>query len=173
VQRDLTLSTVLASDECPPVRKGGSRIERIRANFWHSKRRYKSLFLDEYRYVVYGKLDWDWRTFDVDRDAAKAHAIDSRVDEFDPPLPAAGASSSSITVGLTSKSPRAPASSSTRPRASTAPWTVLAPTGSGSSWRRESDTARAVKDLTPSPKVARYDGKGTADNEASFVCRLQ
>lgn len=45
-----------------------------------------ALFLDEYRYVVYAKPDWDWRTFDVDRDAAKAHAIDSRVDEFDPNL---------------------------------------------------------------------------------------
>jgi feruloyl esterase len=47
-----------------------------------------ALFVDEYRYVVYAKPDWDWRTFDVDRDAAKAHAIDSRVDELDPNLTA-------------------------------------------------------------------------------------
>lgn len=47
-----------------------------------------SLFVDEFRYVVYGKPDWDWRTFEVDRDAAKAHAIDSRVDELDPNLTA-------------------------------------------------------------------------------------
>ena len=46
------------------------------------------LFLDEYRYVVFGNPDWDWRTFDVDRDAARAHAIDSHVDEFDPNLTA-------------------------------------------------------------------------------------
>jgi feruloyl esterase len=46
------------------------------------------LFLDEYRYVVFGNPNWDWRTFDLDRDAAKAHAIDSNVDEFDPNLSA-------------------------------------------------------------------------------------
>ncbi|HTT06993.1 MAG TPA: tannase/feruloyl esterase family alpha/beta hydrolase [Steroidobacteraceae bacterium] len=47
-----------------------------------------SLFLDEYRYVVFANPNWDWRTFDLDRDAAKAHAIDSHVDEFDPNLTA-------------------------------------------------------------------------------------
>jgi Tannase and feruloyl esterase len=45
-----------------------------------------ALFLDEFRYVVYGKPDWDWRQFQVDRDSARAHAIDSRVDELDPNL---------------------------------------------------------------------------------------
>jgi feruloyl esterase len=45
-----------------------------------------ALFLDEFRYVVYGKPDWDWRSFDVDRDAANAHAIDRNVDELDPHL---------------------------------------------------------------------------------------
>ena len=47
-----------------------------------------ALFLDEFRYVVYGKPDWDWRRFDVDRDAANAHAIDGRVDKFDADLSA-------------------------------------------------------------------------------------
>ena len=47
-----------------------------------------ALFLDEYRYVVYGRPDWDWRTFDADRDAARAHAIDQHVDELDPNLTA-------------------------------------------------------------------------------------
>jgi feruloyl esterase len=47
-----------------------------------------SLFLDEFRYLVFGKPNWDWRTFELDRDAAKAHAIDSNVDEFDPNLTA-------------------------------------------------------------------------------------
>lgn len=46
------------------------------------------LFLDEYRYVVFGNPNWDWRTFDLDRDSAMAHAIDSHVDEFDPNLTA-------------------------------------------------------------------------------------
>ncbi len=47
-----------------------------------------SLFLDEFRYVVFNNPDWDWRTFDLDRDAARAHEIDSHVDEFDPNLTA-------------------------------------------------------------------------------------
>jgi feruloyl esterase len=46
------------------------------------------LFLDEFRYVVYHDPDWDWRTFDLDRDAARAHAIDQDVDELDPHLAA-------------------------------------------------------------------------------------
>ncbi len=44
------------------------------------------LFLDEFRYVVYKDANWDWRSFDLDRDAAKAHAIDKDVDEMDPRL---------------------------------------------------------------------------------------
>jgi len=44
------------------------------------------LFLDEFRYVVYQDASWDWHTFDLDRDAAKAHAIDRELDEMDPHL---------------------------------------------------------------------------------------
>jgi feruloyl esterase len=44
------------------------------------------LFLDEFRYVVYQNPEWDWRSFDLERDAAKAHAIDKDVDELDPHL---------------------------------------------------------------------------------------
>jgi feruloyl esterase len=44
------------------------------------------LFLDEFRYVVYQKPDWDWRTFDLERDAAKANAVDKDVDELNPQL---------------------------------------------------------------------------------------
>jgi feruloyl esterase len=46
------------------------------------------LFLDEFRYVVYQNPDWDWRTFDLERDAARAHAVDQGVDELDPHLAA-------------------------------------------------------------------------------------
>jgi feruloyl esterase len=46
------------------------------------------LFLDEFRYVVYQDSNWDWHTFDLDRDADKAHAIDQEVDEMDPHLAA-------------------------------------------------------------------------------------
>lgn len=46
------------------------------------------LFLDEFRYVVYQNDNWDWKTFDLDRDAAKAHAIDRELDELDPNLAA-------------------------------------------------------------------------------------
>ena len=46
------------------------------------------LFLDEYRYVVYQDPSWDWHSFDLERDAAKAHAIDRNVDEMDPHLAA-------------------------------------------------------------------------------------
>jgi feruloyl esterase len=44
------------------------------------------LFLDEFRYVVYQNSEWDWRSFDLERDAAKAHAVDKYVDELDPHL---------------------------------------------------------------------------------------
>jgi feruloyl esterase len=44
------------------------------------------LFLDEFRYVVYQNPDWDWRTFDLERDAAKADAIDKDVDDLNPHL---------------------------------------------------------------------------------------
>jgi len=46
------------------------------------------LFLDEFRYAVYQDPAWDWRTFNLDRDAARAHAIDKDVDELDPNLSA-------------------------------------------------------------------------------------
>ena len=46
------------------------------------------LFLDQFRYVVYQNANWDWRTFDLDRDAAKANAVDKDVDELDPHLAA-------------------------------------------------------------------------------------
>jgi feruloyl esterase len=46
------------------------------------------LFLDEFRYVVYQNPNWDWRTFDLERDSAKAHEIDKDVDELDPHLAA-------------------------------------------------------------------------------------
>jgi feruloyl esterase len=46
------------------------------------------LFLDEFRYIVYQDADWDWKSFDLERDAAKAHAVDKDVDELDPHLAA-------------------------------------------------------------------------------------
>ena len=44
------------------------------------------LFLDEFRYVVYQDPNWDWRSFDLERDSVKAHAIDKDVDELNPDL---------------------------------------------------------------------------------------
>jgi len=44
------------------------------------------LFLDQFRYVVYQDPKWDWRTFDLERDSAKADAIDKDIDELDPHL---------------------------------------------------------------------------------------
>ena len=46
------------------------------------------LFLDQFRYVVYQNPDWDWRSFDLDGDAAKANAIDKDVDDLNPDLAA-------------------------------------------------------------------------------------
>ncbi|MGC1457006.1 MAG: tannase/feruloyl esterase family alpha/beta hydrolase [Steroidobacteraceae bacterium] len=46
------------------------------------------LFLDEFRYVVYQDPNWDWHGFDLERDAAKAEAIDSDLDVMDPHLAA-------------------------------------------------------------------------------------
>jgi feruloyl esterase len=41
------------------------------------------LFLDQFRYVVYQDPDWDWRSFDLERDSARANAVDADVDELD------------------------------------------------------------------------------------------
>jgi len=46
------------------------------------------LFLDQFRYVVYHDPNWDWKTFDLERDAAKADAIDKDIDDLDPHLAA-------------------------------------------------------------------------------------
>ena len=46
------------------------------------------LFLDQFRYLVYPNVNWDWRTFDLERDAAKAHAVNKDVLELDPNLAA-------------------------------------------------------------------------------------
>ena len=44
------------------------------------------IFVDQFRYVVYQDPDWDWRTFDLERDSARANAVDRDVDELDPHL---------------------------------------------------------------------------------------
>jgi feruloyl esterase len=46
------------------------------------------IFVDQFRYVVYQDPDWDWRTFDLERDSAKANAVDKDIDELDPHLAA-------------------------------------------------------------------------------------
>ncbi len=46
------------------------------------------LFLDQFRYVVYQDPHWDWRTFDLERDWAKANAVNQGVVELDPHLAA-------------------------------------------------------------------------------------
>jgi feruloyl esterase len=44
------------------------------------------LFLDQFRYVVYKDPQWDWRSFNLERDAAKANAANKDIDELDPRL---------------------------------------------------------------------------------------
>jgi feruloyl esterase len=46
------------------------------------------IFLDQFRYVVYQDPNWDWRTFDLERDFARANAVDKDIDELDPHLAA-------------------------------------------------------------------------------------
>jgi feruloyl esterase len=46
------------------------------------------LFLDQFRYVVYHDPRWDWRSFDLERDAEKANAANKDIDELDPHLAA-------------------------------------------------------------------------------------
>jgi feruloyl esterase len=44
------------------------------------------LFLDQFRYVVYPNSNWDWRSFNLERDTAKANEIDKEVDDLNPNL---------------------------------------------------------------------------------------
>jgi feruloyl esterase len=46
------------------------------------------LFLDQFRYLVYPDTHWDWHAFQLDRDAAKAHATNKDVLELNPHLAA-------------------------------------------------------------------------------------
>jgi feruloyl esterase len=46
------------------------------------------LFVDQFRYVVYQNPQWDWRSFDLARDAEKANAVNKGVDELEPNLAA-------------------------------------------------------------------------------------
>ena len=46
------------------------------------------LFVDQFRYLVYQDPDWDWRSFDLARDFAKANAVNRDIDELDPHLAA-------------------------------------------------------------------------------------
>lgn len=46
------------------------------------------LFYDQFRYVVYQNPQWDWRSFDADRDAAKANTVNRDVDALNPDLAA-------------------------------------------------------------------------------------
>jgi feruloyl esterase len=46
------------------------------------------IFVDQFRYVVYQDPDWDWRSFDLERDSTKANAVDKDIDELDPHLAA-------------------------------------------------------------------------------------
>ncbi len=46
------------------------------------------LFLDQFRYVVYQDPNWDWHSFDLERDGAKADEVDRDIDELDPRLAA-------------------------------------------------------------------------------------
>jgi feruloyl esterase len=46
------------------------------------------IFVDQFRYVVYQDPDWDWRNFDLERDSARADAVDQNIDELDPHLAA-------------------------------------------------------------------------------------
>ena len=44
------------------------------------------LFLDQFRYVVYQNSLWDWHTFNLDRDAARATAANQGIDDLNPDL---------------------------------------------------------------------------------------
>jgi feruloyl esterase len=46
------------------------------------------LFVDQFRYAVYQNPQWDWRTFNLTRDAEKANAVNKDVDELEPNLTA-------------------------------------------------------------------------------------
>jgi feruloyl esterase len=46
------------------------------------------IFVDQFRYVVYQDPDWDWRSFELERDSARANAVDKDIDELDPHLAA-------------------------------------------------------------------------------------
>jgi feruloyl esterase len=44
------------------------------------------LFWDQFRYLVYKNPKWDWRSFDLARDAPKSNAANKDIDELDPHL---------------------------------------------------------------------------------------
>ena len=64
------------------------------------------IFVDQFRYVVYQDPDWDWRTFDLQRDSARANAVDGTSTNsihISRRLQNTAANCLSTTAGLTSK----------------------------------------------------------------------
>jgi feruloyl esterase len=169
------------------------------------------LFLDQFRYLVYQDPDWDWRTFDLERDAAKANAVNRDVVELDPRLSAFAKRGGKLLIyhGWADQQV-APGSSvefyesavkNSGDASRAANWVRLfmvpgmghCSGGEGpddfdalkamEQWveggkaperivatRRTQGKIERTRPLCAYPKVARYKGTGSVDEEASFAC---
>ncbi len=169
------------------------------------------LFLDQFRYLVYANADWDWRTFDLERDAARAHAVNKDVLELNPNLAAfakrggkllmyhgwadqqvAPGSSVEFYKSAVSLSPN-PADAPSWIRLFMAPGMGHCAGGEGPDnfdalasmerWveqgappaqiiatHRSGGRIDRTRPLCPYPQVARYKGRGSIDDAASFTC---
>jgi len=169
------------------------------------------LFLDQFRYVVYQNPDWDWRGFDLERDAARANAIDRDIDELDPHLAAFakaggklllyhGWADQQVAPGATIQFYQAVRSASPDPphaddwvRLFMAPGMAHCGGGEGPDtfdslgalehWvqdghapdqilaaHRTQGRVDRTRPLCPYPQVARYQGTGSIDEAANFIC---
>ena len=115
------------------------------------------LFLDQFRYVVYQDSNWDWRTFDLERDSAKADAIDKDIDDLDPHLASFAKHGGKLLIyhgWADQQVAQAPALNFTNRCSISAEIPNSRRIGSDSSWFPAWGTAQVERALTPLTRLA-------------------
>ena len=150
-----------------------------------------ALTLDHYRFVVFADPRWDWRSFDVERDLARAEAGDKgTIDAINPDLTPFATRGGKLLLYHGWSDPLVPPRASVNyygsvvkamgaARSADLVRLFMAPGMGHCSGGEDQLVASTVNDgkversrpLCAYPAVATYVGRGSTDEAASFVCR--